>query len=175
VRWDHRRIGTTPRASTCRTLIKPPLAPKPSIRILRTDHSRSPAVRFQSTPETKRRVSGRRRLIGGRGGACCGCRPATGHGQLVDGGRELEYPLGEVQQLLVLLSSSWTDFHSSEAITWRFSSARFWLIITKVERKIASRETTRVSVGHVSSPGASSKSQRAQCASTRSSSSLNTR
>jgi hypothetical protein len=33
-------------------------------------------------------------------------------------------------------------------MTWRFASARFWLISTNVERKIASRETTRVSVGH---------------------------
>jgi len=28
---------------------------------------------------------------------------------------------------------------------WRFSSARFWLIITKVDRKIASSDTIMVS------------------------------
>jgi hypothetical protein len=41
--------------------------------------------------------------------------------------------------------SSWTNSHSCRANTSRFSSARFWLIITNVERKIASSETIIVS------------------------------
>src|SRR5207248_7289472 len=43
------------------------------------------------------------------------------------------------------LSSSLTVFHSRFATTWRLASARFWLIVTKVERKIASSETIIVS------------------------------
>ena len=42
-------------------------------------------------------------------------------------------------------SSSLTVCHCWSAITWRLASARFWLIITKVERKIASSETIIVS------------------------------
>src|SRR6266702_589235 len=42
-------------------------------------------------------------------------------------------------------SSSWTVCHWWSARTWRFSSARFWLIITKVDRKIASSDTIIVS------------------------------
>ena len=42
-------------------------------------------------------------------------------------------------------SSSCTVCHCWSAITWRFSSARFWLIITKVDRKMASNDTTIVS------------------------------
>ena len=47
-----------------------------------------------------------------------------------------------------------TVLHCSLAITWRFASARFWLIITKVERKIASSETIIVSrpYGYFSTP-----------------------
>jgi hypothetical protein len=33
------------------------------------------------------------------------------------------------------------DVHCWSAITWRLASARFWLIITNVDRKIASSET----------------------------------
>jgi hypothetical protein len=51
----------------------------------------------------------------------------------------------EVEQLDVLLVSSCTVTHCWSAITWRFASARFWEIITKVERKIASSETIIVS------------------------------
>ena len=43
------------------------------------------------------------------------------------------------------LSSSCTVIHCWLAITCRFASARFWLIITKVERKIASSDTIIVS------------------------------
>ena len=42
-------------------------------------------------------------------------------------------------------SSSWTVFHCWSARICRLASARFWLIITKVERKIASSETIIVS------------------------------
>ena len=42
-------------------------------------------------------------------------------------------------------SSSCTVFHCWLAITWRFASARSWLIITNVDRKIASSETIIVS------------------------------
>jgi hypothetical protein len=41
--------------------------------------------------------------------------------------------------------SSWTVCHWWSARTWRFSSARFWLIMTKVDRKIASSDTIMVS------------------------------
>ena len=51
-------------------------------------------------------------------------------------------------------SSSCTVFHCASAITWRFASARFWLIITNVDRKIASSETIIVSSpnGYFSTP-----------------------
>jgi hypothetical protein len=42
-------------------------------------------------------------------------------------------------------SSSWTVCRWWSASTWRFSSARFWLIITKVDKKIASSDTIMVS------------------------------
>jgi hypothetical protein len=42
------------------------------------------------------------------------------------------------------MTSSWTVCHWWSARTWRFSSARFWLIITKVDRKIASSDTIMV-------------------------------
>ena len=53
-------------------------------------------------------------------------------------------------------SSSCTVCHCWFASTWRFSSARFWLIITNVERKIASSETIIVSrpKGYDSTPSA---------------------
>src|ERR1700745_2238169 len=51
-------------------------------------------------------------------------------------------------------SSSLTVFHWSSAITCRLASARFWLIITNVDRKIASSETIIVSSpnGYFSTP-----------------------
>jgi hypothetical protein len=42
-------------------------------------------------------------------------------------------------------SSSCTVLHYWSAMTCRLASARFWLIMTKVERKIASSETIIVS------------------------------
>ncbi len=42
-------------------------------------------------------------------------------------------------------SSACTICHSWSARTWRFSSARFWLIITNVDKKMASSETIIVS------------------------------
>ena len=44
--------------------------------------------------------------------------------------------------------------HCSSAITCRFASARFWLIITNVDRKIASSETIIVNSpnGYFSTP-----------------------
>jgi len=42
-------------------------------------------------------------------------------------------------------SSCWTIRHWWSARTWRFSSARFWLIMTKVDKKIASSDTIMVS------------------------------
>jgi hypothetical protein len=65
--------------------------------------------------------------------------------RLVQGLRQLENLPRELQQLLICVSSSWTVDHCWFASTSRFASARFWLIITKVERKIASRETIIVS------------------------------
>jgi hypothetical protein len=41
-------------------------------------------------------------------------------------------------------SSIWTNSHSCWDRTSRFSSARFWLIITNVDRKMASRDTIMV-------------------------------
>jgi len=68
--------------------------------------------------------------------------------------RELEDLGGDLQQLAVLLVSSWTVFHCWSAMTCLFASAQFWLIITNVERKIASSETIIVSNpnGDVSTP-----------------------
>jgi hypothetical protein len=42
-------------------------------------------------------------------------------------------------------SSCWTVCHWRSASTWRFSSARFWLIIAKVDRNMASSDTIMVS------------------------------
>ena len=42
-------------------------------------------------------------------------------------------------------SSVCTVCHWASASTWRRASARFWLIMTKVDRKIASSETIMVS------------------------------
>jgi hypothetical protein len=59
--------------------------------------------------------------------------------------------LGELQDLVdnassssFCCSSSWTVCHWWSARTWRFSLARFWLIMTKVDRKIASSDTIMV-------------------------------
>ena len=53
--------------------------------------------------------------------------------------------MGELEQLTVLGSSSCTVCHSWSATTCCLAAARFWLIITKVDRKIASSETIIVS------------------------------
>ena len=58
---------------------------------------------------------------------------------------EIEDLVGQAEQLSFCCSSSWTVCHCWSAITWRFSSARFWLIMTKVDRKMASSDTIIVS------------------------------
>src|SRR4051794_7284296 len=58
---------------------------------------------------------------------------------------QVEDLLRDVEQLRFCLSSSCTVIHCWLAITCRFASARFWLIITNVERKIASSDTIIVS------------------------------
>ena len=61
---------------------------------------------------------------------------------------ELKHPEDEMAQRLL------DGLHCWSAITCRFASARFWLIITNVERKIASSETIIVSSpnGYFSTP-----------------------
>jgi hypothetical protein len=63
----------------------------------------------------------------------------------VDGLGELQDLVGQVEQLPVLPILSWAVRHSWSASTCHFSSARFWLIITNVDRKIASSDTIMVS------------------------------
>src|SRR5215831_5592284 len=62
--------------------------------------------------------------------------------------------LERVRSCWFCLSSSRTMFHCWLATTCRLSSARFWLIITNVERKIASSETiiVRRPYGYPSTP-----------------------
>ena len=73
-------------------------------------------------------------------GLRCGAVRASG-GIVVYGLRQVENLLGEIEQLHVLPVLLFTVCHCWSATTCRFASARFWLIITKVERKIASSET----------------------------------
>ena len=69
-------------------------------------------------------------------------RPGTVHG--VDGLGELQDLVGELQQLLVLLVFFLDGLPLVVGQDLAFSSARFWLIITKVDRKIASSDTIMV-------------------------------
>jgi hypothetical protein len=76
------------------------------------------------------------------GAVPAGRRP--GGAERVDGLGELQDLGGQGQQLLVLLLFFLDVCHWWSARTWRFSSARFWLIITKVDRKMASSDTIMV-------------------------------
>ena len=73
-------------------------------------------------------------------GLRCGAVRASG-GIGVHGLRQLKNLIGEIEQLHVLPVLLFHRLPLLVATTCRFASARFWLIITKVERKIASSET----------------------------------
>ncbi len=62
--------------------------------------------------------------------------------------REFEDLLREVEQLLVLLLFELNRLPLLPRQHLAFLVRRFWLIITNVDRKIASSETIRVRVGH---------------------------